>query len=286
MNFNKTSPIIIVAAGRSGSKMLRSILNSTDNMNCFPREINYIWRHGNANFPTDELKSIHARPEVAHYINKCFERFGRTKENKRVIEKTCANSLRVEFVQEIFPEAFFIHLIRDGRAVVESSMRRWKAPLEIPYLLEKLRWVPITDIPYYMVRYLKYRITPSNEKVQSSWGPRFSGIDQIVKKIKLIEVCALQWKTCVNSAESALKKIEDKNKITIRYEDLVNESVKVSGQIFKKLQIKFSSCSQKYVEKEIHRRNLNKWRQVLSVKDIKILNEIIGSDLIRFGYGI
>ena len=123
----KWRPIIIVAAGRSGSKLLRGILASHWDAICFPREINYIWRHGNLDFPTDELQPENARPEVVQYIRKRFDKVRSGQGKQRVIEKTCANSLRVDFVHTIFPEAYFVHLVRDGRAVAESARRRWRA---------------------------------------------------------------------------------------------------------------------------------------------------------------
>jgi len=49
-------PIIIVGAGRSGTNMLRDLLAQLPEFSTWPcDEINYIWRHGNRGFETDEF---------------------------------------------------------------------------------------------------------------------------------------------------------------------------------------------------------------------------------------
>ncbi len=279
-------PIIIVAAGRSGSKMLRSIIGSHPDVAYFPREINYIWRHGNTTFPTDELRPEHARPEIARYVRKRFWQFGRSRGAKRVLEKTCANSLRVEFVHAIFPEAIIIHLVRDGRAVAESARRRWLARPELKYLLEKARWVPVQDIPYYGVRFLKFQIKRVNNhsKAPASWGPRFEGLDELVREKSLIEVCGIQWRVCVEAAEAALSRLPAHQVLTIRYEDLVRSPLDVSAQVFDRVGLDFATESQAFIQDFVTTSNLDKWRQRLSDEDVRLLSPHIETTLERFGY--
>ena len=279
-------PIIIVAAGRSGSKMLRSIIGSHPEIAYFPREINYIWRHGNTIFPTDELRPQHARPAVRNYIRKRFQRFGASHGDARVLEKTCANSLRVPFVHAVFPEAYIIHLVRDGRAVAESARRRWLARPEIKYLLEKARWVPVQDIPYYGLRYLKFqwRRFGDREKAPSSWGPRFAGLDELVQEKSLIEVCGIQWRTCVEAAENALTQLPSDQVLTVRYEDLVTDPLDVSAQIFEAIGLDSSPHSQTFIREFVTSSNLNKWNKALSQEDMRLLLPHIEATLEKLGY--
>jgi hypothetical protein len=285
-NSKEKRPIIIVGAGRSGTKMLRGILSSHSDVVCFPREINYIWRHGNAEFPTDELTTEHARPEVAAYIRYRFETLSAKNNGRRVIEKTCANSLRVEFVNAVFPEAYIIHLVRDGRAVAESARRRWLAKPEMRYLLEKLRWVPVQDVPYYAFRFLRYQIgrVQLENGTQLSWGPRFAKLDTLTKEKSLIEVCGLQWQTCVKAASAALAQLPSKQVLTVKYENLVEDPVTISKHIFEHVQIPFLSESQTYVKNHIHPGNLDKWKQNLSSEELALLEPQIESELLKYGY--
>lgn len=279
-------PIIIVAAARSGTKMLRSILGSHPDIVCFPREINYIWRHGNIRFPTDELTPEHARPEVVRYIRKRFDGLSAKHDGARVAEKTCANSLRVDFVHAVFPEAHVIHLVRDGRAVAESARRRWQTPNPLPYLLEKARWVPPSDVPYYALRYLRYRLASfhSTDSAYSSFGPRFAELDRLVAEKILIEVCGLQWRACVQAADAAVKRLPSEQAITVYYEDLVSDPLTVAQEVFAQVDLTFTAECRAYVKREVHQDSVNKWRERLSAEDLRLLMPHIESELLRLGY--
>jgi hypothetical protein len=283
---NCEAPIIIVGAGRSGTKLLRGILGLHPKLISFPYEINYIWRHSNVRWPTDELLPEHARPQVVQYIRRRFKRFASIGNDRRVVEKTCANSLRVEFVKSVFPGSFFIHLIRDGRAVAESARRRWQARPELGYMSKKLRWVPRTDLPWYVARYVRCQLgrLASGDKACSSWGPRFNGLDELVKSTSLIEVCGLQWKACVQAAESSMKRLPSEVTLTLRYEDIVEAPLFVMEKVFDKLKLWFAPVCRDYVERNVHKNKVNKWRDGLSHHDLDLLVPHIKSELVKHGY--
>ncbi|MDX1616147.1 MAG: sulfotransferase, partial [Candidatus Promineifilaceae bacterium] len=274
MSGRLADPIIVTGAGRSGTKLLRAILAQAPETVAFPREINYLWRHGNVSFPTDELRPEHARPDVSAYIRGRFARWSRRNQTLRVVEKTCANSLRLGFVRAIFPTASLIHLIRDGRAVAESARRRWLARPDLPYLLEKLRWVPARDIPYYGLRYMRYqlgRVRGQAIGAPSSWGPRFAGLDQLMTEKELIQVCGIQWRTCVRAADDYLQSIPDSPGHTLRYEDLVADPLVVTAQLFAVLNLTFDESCARFVQATVTQDNLVKWRKRLSIDDLALL---------------
>lgn len=289
MTYQLDRPIIITGAGRSGTKLLRSVLACAPETAVFPREINYIWRHGNVNFPTDQLTPDHARPEVRAFIREQFANLGRRQGGQRVVEKTCANALRLDFVHAVFPEAIIMHLIRDGRAVTESARRRWQAPPDLRYLLEKLRWVPAGDIPYYGLRYLRYqlgRLRGSNKGAQSSWGPRFARLDRLVAEKELVEVCAIQWRACVQAAEGSLECLPDEQALTIRYEELVADPVAVARRVYQHAGLTFTEACAAFARETVHDDNLNKWQQRLSEQELDLLLPHIEAELQRLGYTV
>lgn len=228
----QASPVVIIGAGRSGTNMLRDVLTRLDGITTWPcDEINYIWRHGNRNYPTDELQREQATPEVVTFIRGQFQSFIKSTsskshepENRVVLEKTCANALRVPFVDAVLPEARYIHLVRDGRDVVSSALQRWKAPLDIPYLAAKAKYVPRSDLPYYASRYFVNRFTKlvSKQSALSVWGPRFDGMAVLAEQVSLPEVCATQWVECVDSATRAFSEMPDHKVFYLRYEDFVS----------------------------------------------------------------
>lgn len=61
-----------------------------------------------------ETRRLHAR----------FEHFRQSRGKDRFINKHPRCSLRIDFINKIFPDAYFIHLVRDGRAVVNSILNK------------------------------------------------------------------------------------------------------------------------------------------------------------------
>lgn len=131
--------LIIIGAARSGTNILRDTLLKIPgyvSWNC--DEINPIWRHGNLDKDHDILTSDNASLEVINYVNKQFNKLSQKNNKANIIEKTCANSLRVPFVYRVMPNAKYIFIIRDGRDVIASAMRRWTSNLDLKYTLKKL----------------------------------------------------------------------------------------------------------------------------------------------------
>jgi len=216
--------ILIIGAPRSGTNMLRDILTSLPGLGTWPcDEINYIWRHGNIRFPSDEFTREMATPPVVHSIRRHFQRIADRYDLRVVVEKTCANSLRVEFVDSVLPDSKYIFIRRDGLDAVGSALKCWRAPLNVPYLARKARFVPVTDLPYYATRYLWNRVYRlfSKERRLAMWGPRLSDMDDLLARYSLEEVCALQWKRCDDRAGDAFSRMNGDRFIEVSYEDFV-----------------------------------------------------------------
>ena len=125
-------PVVIIGAPRSGTNMLRDILCKFDGVSTWPcDEINYIWRHGNLTYPSDELPYTLASSSVKKYIRKQFDWVAKNYDASIVIEKTCANSLRIPFVDKVIPEAKYIYIVRNGIDVTGSAKLRWTAKLNM-----------------------------------------------------------------------------------------------------------------------------------------------------------
>ena len=151
--------LIIVGAPRSGTNMLRDMLAKLPGVGTWPcDEINYIWRHGNVRYLSDVFSPDMATPRVVSYIQRQFDDFAGKNSLRVLVEKTCANSLRIGFVDKVVPDAKYIFIVRDGLDAVGSAMIRWRAELDFVYLLKKARYVPLSDLPYYAFRYFWNRV--------------------------------------------------------------------------------------------------------------------------------
>lgn len=281
-------PVIIIGAPRSGTNMLRDVLCALPEFATWPcDEINYIWRHGNAGFPTDEFRPRHATPRVRQYIARRFDRLAASRGVGHVVEKTCANSLRVAFVDRVVADAKYVFLIRNGRDVVVSAMQRWSASLDLAYVAKKARFVPLADLPYYALRYAANRNYQlwSGEKRLATWGPRFSGMREMLTERTLAEVCAEQWRRCVDLANRDLTAIGADRVIRLRYEDFVARPDEELGRLLEFLDARTTPFERRTAVHNVSSNSVGKWRTALDVETLDRIAPIINGTLKTFGYG-
>ena len=280
-------PVIIIGAARSGTNMLRDALTQLPGITTWPcDEINYVWRHHHATFPTDELRSGHATVRVRRYIRAAFTKLAHKTRAQFVVEKTCANSLRVDYVRAVLPEAKIIFLVRDGRDVVASALKRWHAKLELGYTLKKARFVPPGDVPYYAWRYLRHRAhrLVSSEGRVASWGPRFAGIERMLQNCSLAEVCAEQWRVSVELAAKALEKLPADRCHTIRYEDFVRRPISEFARIADFVKAPRGSTQFSAIVKGISTNSVGNWRSQLDAASADLIAPRLRTTLDKWGY--
>lgn len=283
-NFKK---LVIIGAPRSGTNMLRDILCSIDGFDTWPcDEINYIWRYGNVAFPSDELPKNNASKKVQNYIVNAFNKIGASTGADWVVEKTCANSLRVPFVNEVLPEAKYIFIYRDGIDATGSAKLRWTAKLDIPYILEKVRFVPKVDLPYYGFRYLWARLfrLVSREKRLAFWGPALDDMQNVLQNYSLNEVCAIQWQRCVDMAEDALSDMPKDKVVRVRYEDFVRTPETELERILTFLGEELDAEMISKVVSGVSSGSLGKGRKALGDDEVARLESLVGETLKRYDY--
>lgn len=262
--------IIIIGAGRSGTNALRDALCKLDEFGTWPcDEINYVWRYGNRSHPTDELTPSDATEQTKRFIRTQFRRQQQNLGTHYLVEKTCANSLRVGFVNEVLPEARFINIVRDGRDVAVSAAQRWTAPLDLPYLARKARYVPKRDLPFYASRYLRTRLDRlrSDERRLSWWGPKFAGMEDLDAETPLLEVAARQWAASVLTADEQLADIPRERVLNIRYEDFVSAPFETLDQITRWIGARPSVDQLTAAAAGIHGRSVGSWASKLADAD-------------------
>ena len=209
--------------------MLRDLMAGLDGAGTWPcDEINFVWRHGNIRHPSDALPPGLARPEVIRYIGGRFARLAKRQGLDTVIEKTCANSLRVPFVDRVIDDARYVFIVRDGVDAAASAARRWHAGLDLGYRLRKARFVPPTDVPYYAARFLgnQLRRLGARGRPANRWGPVFDGMAEAQREWPTIGVCARQWRACVEAASAALAALSARRVLRVRYEEFVGDPVR------------------------------------------------------------
>jgi len=113
----------------------------------------------------------------------------------RIFNKNPNNTVRLAFLQTLFPDAYFIHIVRDGRAVVNSLIR------SLPHKWET-----------------EERFKPWKERVAPYPGVKPPNWKEYLKD-NPIEQHAIQWNEVVKYALEEEQRI-GLNCIYIKYEDL------------------------------------------------------------------
>jgi hypothetical protein len=219
------SPIFLIGAARSGTKFLRDCLRADPRVAAVPYDINYIWRYGQNGSGDDRLDPTSIDAGSMRRLRQMIARQARWKEGAVLLEKTVSNSLRVPFVEAVFPGARYVHLVRDGRDVALSAMNEWAAPPDYRRLAEKLWRLPLESLPYLVWFSRKSLLARSKAagSVGRVWGPRYPGITDDMARRTLAEVCAIQWQKSVEFARADLGALPADRVFEVRYEALVSD---------------------------------------------------------------
>ncbi|MDQ3662351.1 MAG: sulfotransferase [Actinomycetota bacterium] len=196
-------PIFIIGAPRSGTSLLYAILRDSSQLAHWPGEAHEVWEADYhpalRQWESNALGASDLTPRAASRIRTQFLLTAGPR--KRLVDKTPRNSLRVGFVDALFPDARFVFLQRDGRDNVNSLINAWRTPRYRTYRLPAPHSIPGTDPNWW-----KFVLYPGWK--EDSSGP-------------LETVCAKQWKSCNESALGELSVLGESRWIGMRYERLI-----------------------------------------------------------------
>lgn len=225
--------IVLIGAARSGTKACRDLFGTNPSISVIPYDINYIWSIGNEEHENDlftpDSISKKKKEKIVKFITKYYG------ENNLLVEKTVSNTIRVPFIQSIFPNAKFIFLYRDGLDVVESVDRQWDKKVEKNYILKKLRHVPFKQLVNYGFKFFKRNLNKT--KSDYFWGVKTPDLIKNLNSQSRIEAIANQWDFCVSKMLKDRDAIKNENLVDVFYEDLVTNPKKTVERINKKLNI-------------------------------------------------
>jgi hypothetical protein len=196
-------PVFVIGAPRSGTSLLYSVLRSSPSLAHWPGEAHEVWEADYhpalRGWSSNALTAADVEPDAAERIRRSF--FLVAGSRRRLVDKTPRNALRVSFVDALFPDARYVHLVRDGRENVNSLINAWRTPRYRTYRLPEPHAIPGVDPQWW-----KFVLYPG-------WRDDAAGPLEVV--------CARQW---VASNEHALRGLEPiaERAVRVRYEDLVD----------------------------------------------------------------
>ena len=275
--------MVILGAPRSGTKLLRDLLGCSTGCTTIPYGVNHVWRRGLPPTAPDHRSAADATKQRRRRIRSALlDLIGlpRSPTPSYLVEKTCANTLRVPFVERVLPDAHFIHIVRDGRDAAVSARERWTRRPTLDYLLGKLRYTSLRDTSF-LLRYLRNLWTGflTDGHVQY-WGPRYEGIREDVGKDSLLTVCARQWEACVNRCLDDLATQPNDRVTVIRYESLVRNRATIE-RVIEALNLPDGDPIRTRYEAIVHDRSVGRWRRDLSPSDQETVDALLKPTLRR-----
>jgi len=165
---------------------------------------------------------------------------------KRFINKQTANNQRIRLINHMFRNAYYIHVIRDGRAVANSLL--------------KVRWWNETDIWW-----LGKKISEWNEDGRQP-----------------IELCALHWENDVKEILKNKSLFEDRY-IEIKYEEFTADVKGIMSRVMEFCELSNSKKFNDNLPKTLNNMNY-KWKEDLNEKQKLILNNCLKPFLNQLGY--
>lgn len=165
---------------------------------------------------------------------------------KRFITKQTANNRRIDLLHRMFPDAYYIHMIRDGRAVANSTLR-------VPWWNDTHVW------------WLGHTV---REWERQGREP--------------VELAGLYWKRTVEEVRSKRDLFQNRY-IEVRYEDLVRDTRGVIGTLTNFCELRQSKKYVNLLPATLPNSDL-KWRERLTGRQKDILHESIGDFLDSLGY--
>jgi len=163
---------------------------------------------------------------------------------------------RARFIWELIPDARFIHVYRDGRAVAASNLRvnfwdGWQGP-------QNWRWG---------------ELDPDLRSEWERWDRSF------------VALAGIQWKILMRETEKALARIPEEQKMAVAYEDLVDDPSRILRTAVDFCGLEWTASYSSDVARFSLINGNDKWRKDLSATNRKIILEVLSPVLDRYGYG-
>lgn len=140
----------------------------------------------------------------------------------RFVDKTPENCLRLDYLNELFPDATFVFLRRGAAANVSSLMEGWRA----------------------RPRFVKYRLPETLDGLGALSGDRWSFVLvpgwRELRAAPLEEICARQYVACNEAVLASRSGIDASRWLEISYEDLVADPHAELGALHRRLGLTFT----------------------------------------------
>jgi Sulfotransferase family len=267
-------PVFVVGSPRSGTTMLFEVLNRSPHVASLGGESHLLWElfHPSSEtaWSSHRLGSEDVTgPEQRTLYWMIHALAGR----RRYLDKSPRNSLRIPYLQALFPGAWFVFLKRDGRAAVSSLITGWRSDD---------RTFPGTPVPR-RLGISGYGGTNWKFLVPPGWESFAAGKT-------LAEVCAFQWVAANEAILAARERVNGGRWVELAYEEFVQSPLRETGQLLDLLglprderTLAFAGDLQEHVTRAVTPPRADKWREE-NPSEIEGVLPVIVPTMRRLGY--
>ena len=284
-------PIIIVGAGRTGTTLFHRMLSEHPHLawvpgricatfperlelsRLFMKGLDYplvgellkrrikpgesytFWEHHCKGFsaPYRDLVAADVTDKTRSHLPRTIAKMLTGKRNRMLLKIT--GWPRIGFLSEVFEDARFIHVMRDGRAVANSMLnayfwRGWKGP-------QDWGWG---------------ELSPAQEEEWNEHGQSF------------VVLAAIQWKILMDAMEKAKSTVSNGRFVEIKYEDLCSDPVGQFQKVIQYCELEWTDSFERQIRNYKPRNTNDKFRRDLTAKQQSDLEEVLSDYLMRYSY--
>jgi omega-hydroxy-beta-dihydromenaquinone-9 sulfotransferase len=206
--------------------------------------------------PGRDLVPADVTPRVREQMHAVLEPMLTAKRNRLFVKLTGWS--RIGFLNEMFEDAKFIHIVRDGRAVANSLLHtdswQWRG------------WYG----PY------SWRYGPLPAEDHAAWED---------SNRSFVALAGIQWKIHTRALEAARQKIDPARFLEVRYEDFCAQPLEICRKVVKFAELSDAPGFEKHVQTTPIKESA-RWRKDLSAEQQALLTSLQREDLLRYGYDV
>lgn len=243
-----------------------------------------MWSWGHNYRPDDVLEARDATPRVRRHVERACREFLARSGRERLAEKTPSNCLRLPFLHALFPDAHFVHIYRDGRAVVSSTdiVTRTRRP-DAEWYGRRLLGTPVWEWPAFLPRAWRTLGRRLLGREMTYWGPQPKGWRRWLDDPPPVRL-AKQWRYTLEPVLSFRESVSSSRWLDLRYEDLVTAPGDHARRIIEFAGLDTSSAFVEHLESECRRDRIDAWRDGLAPDELAQIRPVLEPTLARLGY--